>query len=77
MVRQLYALMLVLAVVAVGAGEVFNLFGGPSGSETLTDASLEVGGAAVINTGTNQVPGDKQKNEFSTAMLEEIKLLGD
>ncbi|MCP3954206.1 MAG: hypothetical protein GY697_18620 [Desulfobacterales bacterium] len=25
----------------------------------------------------NQVPGDKQKNEFSTAMLAEIKMLGD
>lgn len=25
----------------------------------------------------NQVPGEKQKNEFSTAMLEEIKLLGN
>jgi predicted transcriptional regulator len=25
----------------------------------------------------NQMPGDKQKNEFSTAMLEEIKMLGD
>lgn len=25
----------------------------------------------------NQMPGEKQKNEFSTAMLEEIKTLGD
>ncbi len=25
----------------------------------------------------NQMPGEKQKNEFSTTMLEEIKLLGD
>ncbi len=25
----------------------------------------------------NQMPGDKQKNEFSTAMLDEIKMLGD
>ena len=25
----------------------------------------------------NQMPGEKQKNEFSTVMLEEIKMLGD
>jgi len=66
--------------------EVLVSLTGPLGEvlieETAEQMSLEVNkiprariGDFVYNI-ANQMPGEKQKNEFSTTMLEEIKLLG-
>lgn len=67
--------------------EVLVSLTGPLGEvlieETAEDMNLDIKkiprtqvGDFVYNI-ANQMPGDKQKNEFSTAMLEEIKMLGD
>ena len=67
--------------------EVLVSLTGPLGEvlieETAEDMNLDTAkiprakvGDFVYNI-ANQVPGEKQKNEFSAAMLEEIKLLGN
>lgn len=67
--------------------EVLVSLTGPLGEvlieETAEQMNLEINkipraqiGDFVYNI-ANQMPGDKQKNEFSTTMLEEIKLLGE
>ena len=67
--------------------EVVVSLTGPLGEvlieETAKDMNLDIKkiprarvGDLVYNI-ANQMPGEKQKNEFRTAMLEEIKILGD
>jgi hypothetical protein len=67
--------------------EVLISVAGPLGQmlieETAEDMKLDIKKiprarvADFVYNIANQVPGEKQQNEFRTAMLEEIKLLGD